>query len=213
MLAVCRVLPGEEQPAKTAQTEAAKNFVQLLVDGKFDKAVIDFDAIMLKAMPADQLKRTWESVLAEAGRYKKTLETRTETAGIYLIVHVTCEFAKRPLDVRVVFNKAGKVSGLQFRPAAPKGTEEIWEGKLKAGVVELRIVFHLFKAKDGSYAGTMDSPDQGAKGIPLDEVSFKDDALALKLKRLAIVVDGTRDKSGQEIQGHFKQGKRTCPSP
>jgi uncharacterized protein len=210
-LAVCCVLLGQEQPAKTSRTEATKDFVQLLVDGKFDKAVADFDAIMLKVMPAEQLKKTWEGVLADAGAYKKTLETRSETAGMYLIVHVTCEFAKRPLDVRVVFNKAGKVSGLQFRPPAPKGTEEIWEGKLKVGVVELRIVFHLFKTKDGSYAGTMDSPDQGAKGIPLDEVSFKDNALELKLKRAAIVVDGTRDMSGQEIKGHFKQGKQTLP--
>jgi pimeloyl-ACP methyl ester carboxylesterase len=216
-LAVCCVLPvscalpGQEQTANIARTETANHFVQLLIDGKFDKAVADFDAVMLKVMPADQLKKTWESVLADAGAYKKTLETRSETVGIYLVVNVTCEFAKRPLDVRVVFNKAGKISGLQFRPAAPKGKEEIWEGKLKVGVVELRIVFHLFKAKDGSYAGTMDSPDQGAKGIPLDEVSFKDNALALKLKRLAIVVDGTRDKSGQEIKGHFKQGKSTLP--
>jgi len=210
-LAVCCVLPGQEQSAKVSRTETAKNFVQLLVDGKFDKAVADFDAVMLKVMPADQLKQTWEGVLADAGAYKKTLETRTETAGIYRVVHVTCEFAKRPLDVHIVFNKAGKISGLQFRAPAPKGTEEIWEGKLKVGVIELRIVFHLFKAKDGSYAGTMDSPDQGAKGIPLDEVSFKDNALGLKLKRAAIVVDGTRDKSGQEIKGHFKQGKQTIP--
>lgn len=210
-LAVCCVLRGQEQPAKIPRTQTANNFVQRLIHGDFDKAVADFDAVMLKVMPADELKKTWEAVLAEAGAYKKTLETRTETVGIYLVVYVTCEFARRPLDVRVVFNKAGKISGLQFRPPTPKGTEEIWEGKLKAGVIELRIVFHLFKAKDGSYTGTMDSPDQGAKGIPLDEVGFKDNALELKLKRLAIVVDGTRDKSGQAIKGHFKQGKQTLP--
>ncbi len=109
------------------------------------------------------------------------------------------------------FQQSGEDQRSAISRTAPKGTEEIWEGKLKVGVVELRIVFHLFKAKDGSYAGTMDSPDQGAKGIPLDEVSFKDNALGLKLKRLAIVVDGTRDKSGQEIKGHFKQGKQTIP--
>jgi uncharacterized protein len=209
-LAVCCVLPGQEQAAKTSRTQTANHFVQRLVHGDFDKAVADFDAVMTKVMTADQLKKTWEAVLAEGGAYKKTLESRTETVGIYLVVSVTCEFAKRPLDVRVVFNKAGKISGLQFRPSAPTG-KEIWEGKLKVGIVELRIVFHLFKAKDGSYAGTMDSPDQGAKGIPLDEVSIKDNAVELKLKKLAIVVDGRRDKNGQEIEGHFKQGKQMFP--
>jgi uncharacterized protein len=209
-VAVCGVLHAEEQPGKPSRTQAADDFVKLLVHGDFDKAVADFDAVMLKAMPADQLKKAWEATLAETGAYKKTLETRSEKAGVYQVVLVTCEFAKRPLDVRVVFNKAGKISGLQFRPPAPKGAEEIWEGKLKVGVVELRLVFHLFKAKDGSYAGTMDSPDQGAKGIPLDEVSFKDDALEVKLKRAGLVVNGTKEKSG-EIKGHFKQGKQTFP--
>ena len=42
-LAVCCVLPGQDQTAKLSRTETAKNFVHLLVDGKFDKAVADFD--------------------------------------------------------------------------------------------------------------------------------------------------------------------------
>jgi pimeloyl-ACP methyl ester carboxylesterase len=196
---------------KTDRTQTAKAFVELLSRGKFDDAVENFDDVMLKVMPANQLKKTWETVLADAGAYKKPLGTRIETSGIYQIVHVTCEFAKRPLDVRVVFNKAGKISGLQVRPAAPEGVEEIWEGKLKAGVIEFRLVFHLFKAKDNSYVGTMDSPDQGAKGIPLDEVRIKDGTVRLELKRAALLVEGTFDKQGQEIKGHFKQGGQTFP--
>ena len=59
-------------------------------------------------------------------------------------------------------------------------------GMLKAGGVELRLVFHLFKQKDGGYAATMDSPDQGSNGIVLDEVSVTGDAVRLGLRLLRL---------------------------
>jgi pimeloyl-ACP methyl ester carboxylesterase len=206
-------LPGQEkkkdQPADHAQV--ARTFVQLLDRGDFDKATADFDATMLNVLPSDKLKKTWEGVLADAGPYKKTLAARNETKGIYQIVHVTCEFAKRQMDVRVVFGKEGKISGLQFRRPVPTGTEEIWQGTLKAGAIELRMVFHLFRDKDGSYGGTMDSPDQGAKGLVLDKVSVKDDAVFLEFTMANMVFEGKRSKDGQEITGQLKQGGQTFP--
>ena len=39
-----------------------------------------------------------------------------------------------------------------------------WSGKLDLGAAKLTLVFH-FEQKDGFVACTMDSPDQGAKGI------------------------------------------------
>ena len=52
-------LPGQEkkkgQPADHAQV--ARTFVQLLDRGDFDKATADFDAIMLKVLPSDKLKK------------------------------------------------------------------------------------------------------------------------------------------------------------
>jgi pimeloyl-ACP methyl ester carboxylesterase len=115
------------------------------------------------------------------------------------------------MDVRVVFDKEGKISGLQVRRPMPTGTEEIWQGTLKAGAIELRLIFHLFKDKDGSYAGTMDSPDQGAKGLDLDKVSIGDDAVHLEFTMANMVFDGKRSKDGQEIAGQLKQGGQTFP--
>ena len=39
-----------------------------------------------------------------------------------------------------------------------------WSGKLKVGIMSLTLVLHLEQA-DGYVAVTLDSPDQGAKGI------------------------------------------------
>jgi pimeloyl-ACP methyl ester carboxylesterase len=197
-----------------SREQAAKAFVELLDKGEFAKATNDFDDAMRKALPPDELKKTWEKVLNQAGAYKKQVASRTDTTGKYETVYVTCEFARMQLDARVVFDKGGKITGLFFGPVkkpTPKGMEEIWEGTLKVGAVELRLVFHLFKQKDGTYAGTMDSPDQGATDIALDEVSVKDDTVRLELKSAKMVFEGKRSKDGQELAGDLKQAGQTFP--
>jgi pimeloyl-ACP methyl ester carboxylesterase len=203
----------ESGPSALEQT--ARSFVELLNKGEFARATQDFDAVMLKALPADELKKTWEKVIAQAGAYKKQVGSRLDRSGKYEIVYVTCEFTQMQQDARVVFDKAGKITGLFFGPVQklkPQGAEEIYEGTLKVGSgVELRLAFHLFKQKDGSYLGTMDSPDQGVSGIALDDVRVQDDTVRLELKSAKMVYEGKRGKDGQEITGELKQAGMTLP--
>jgi hypothetical protein len=194
--------------------QSAKSFVDLLNKKEFAKAATSFDAEMLKAMPAEELKNTWEKLLGQAGAFKSQLGARSEKSGEHEIVYVTCEFAKAKIDVRVVFDKDGKIGGLFFGPAkepAPAGVEEIWEGTLKFGPTELPLVFHLFKQKDGSYIGTMDSPKQSATGIKLDEVAVKSERIKLELKSADVVFEGKIDKGGTKITGSFQQSGQLHP--
>jgi pimeloyl-ACP methyl ester carboxylesterase len=202
----------EKAPAKPGPLEqAARVFVEQLDKGEFAQATSDFDATMRKVMPAEALKKSWDKVLADAGAFKKHLSTRVEPAGKYQAAIVTCEFAKGKWDTRVVFDKDAKITGLFFKKSLPMGAEEIYEGKLNVGAVELRLVFHLFKQKDGSYAGTMDSPDQGAKDIVFDEASVKEDMVRLELTAGKIVYEGKRSQDGKEINGTFKQAGQSFP--
>lgn len=54
-----------------------------------------------------------------------------------------------------------------------------WLGKLSVGAVQLRIVFNIEINEEGNYKATMDSPDQGAKDIPMGDVSFINDSLSI----------------------------------
>lgn len=212
-LICCANLSAQEQTdaRKKALQEFADSFVDLLGKGEFEKATKDFDATMAKVLPADKLKETWEQVLADAGAYKRRLASRLEASGPYEIVIVRCEFARKQMDGRVVFDKDAKISGLFFRAPALMGVEEIWEGVLKVGAVELRLLFRLFKQMDGSYAGVMDSPDQGIKGLVLDEVTFKEDTLRLEFKSAKMVYEGQRSKDGAEITGKLNQVGQSFP--
>jgi pimeloyl-ACP methyl ester carboxylesterase len=210
--AMCGVGGASAQDKASGPLEqAARTFVERLDKGEFATAAAEFDATMKKKMPPDELKKTWQKVLADAGAFKKPLTTRLQKKGEYEIVIVTSEFAKGKWDTRVVFDKEAKITGLFFARAAPTGTAETYEGKLNLGAAELRLVFHLFKQKDGSYQATMDSPDQGAKGIVLDAVSLKDNQVRMEFTAGKFVYEGKRSEDGKEITGTFKQAGQSFP--
>ncbi|MGH9774727.1 MAG: alpha/beta hydrolase [Candidatus Acidiferrales bacterium] len=91
-------------------------FVLELSQKQFDKAVARFDAPMVQALPAPKVAETWTGLLGKVGEFKSIKETRVEAIQRYHRVHVICDFEKSPLDVQVVFNSDGKVSGLHFAP-------------------------------------------------------------------------------------------------
>jgi pimeloyl-ACP methyl ester carboxylesterase len=91
------------------------------------------------------------------------------------------------------------------------GVEGIWEGPLKVGAVELRLVFKITKEKDGALKGTMDSIDQGAKDIPITSVTVKDGQVEMVLKNLGAKYEGKLEKDGAELKGEFHQGGLKLP--
>ena len=79
-----------------------------------------------------------------------------------------------------------------------------WNGALKVQGTQLRLVFNVTKTDNG-LSSTMDSPDQGAKGIPTTTTSFENSILKITIASAKIEYEGTL---GQEnvIVGTFKQG-------
>ena len=60
-----------------------------------------------------------------------------------------------------------------------------WSGKLKVGPTELTLVLHI-KQGNGYLECSLDSPDQGAKGIGLYKEHLTDDTLAVKAPQLGL---------------------------
>ena len=92
-------------------------------------------------------------------------------------------------------------------------TQEIsgeWNGVLKVQGLQLRLVFNIQETEDGTYSATMDSPDQGAKGIPVDETIFINDSLKISILRAGIRYEGILNEQ-QEITGTFKQAGQSLP--
>ena len=67
------------QPLTGAREQAARAFVEQLGKGEFAQATQNFDAAMLKVLPADELKKQWEQVLGELGAFKRVIATRAKS--------------------------------------------------------------------------------------------------------------------------------------
>lgn len=104
--------------ASDGRAASAREFVQLLVDGRFSNATARFDDTMKKAMSAAQLQQMWQTLIQQQGTFKGIVGAQPGQKGGFDTVDVTCEFAKGKLNIEVVYDAAGRVSGLWVQPAS-----------------------------------------------------------------------------------------------
>jgi pimeloyl-ACP methyl ester carboxylesterase len=87
----------------------------------------------------------------------------------------------------------------------------IWQGKLEVSGITLRIVFHIARKADKTLSATLDSPDQGANGIPIDKASWQDGKLNLGVTSIGGSYTGAINAAGTEIDGSWSQGGASLP--
>ena len=81
-----------------------------------------------------------------------------------------------------------------------------WLGVLEVGPMELRIVFNIQEADDGALSATIDSPDQGAHGIPVERVSVTADSVTIIASIIAARFDGVLKSDATQMNGFWAQG-------
>ncbi len=84
-----------------------------------------------------------------------------------------------------------------------------WGGTLNIQGVKLRLVFHVSRSGD-SWTTTMDSPDQGAKGIPMGKTEYRDSVLTIMAPALGMRFSG-KWQGNDSIKGTFMQNGLTLP--
>lgn len=81
-----------------------------------------------------------------------------------------------------------------------------WQGSLRAGVDELRLVLHITKAPDGSLKATLDSVDQGANGIPVNSIALNGSQFTMTVDAVHGTYNGEVSKDAKLIHGTWSQG-------
>ncbi|MBN2591835.1 MAG: alpha/beta hydrolase [Sedimentisphaerales bacterium] len=94
--------------------------------------------------------------------------------------------------------------------AAQRDISGIWMGTTKISTGDIRIVFNIAKDENGSLTVTMDSPDQLAKGIPVNKVTFENNKLLLDIQLIRGTYEGTLKLDGT-FDGHLKQDSVSMP--
>ena len=137
-----------------------------------------------------------------------TIVALTARPSIVLTLTMLCAgaaAANRPefQNPAPVQQPAASLRSGQAAEAKPEGD---WEGTLDAGQVKLRIVLHITRKED-IYAATLDSPDQGALGIPIETVTVTGDSIKMDMKSLGASYVGKLARDGSSIGGDFTQGQ------
>lgn len=88
-----------------------------------------------------------------------------------------------------------------------------WSGALETPQGDLRLNFNISKADD-AYITTMDSPDQNAFGLPVDETVYKEPEITIKASAYNLEykgklvdethINGTLSQHGQSLEFNLK---------
>jgi len=116
-------------------------------------------------------------------------------------------------ELPVEFTRKGdaKVVVAATSPAVSKELEGDWSGAIETPNGNLTLVVHFKNQPDKTVKATMDSPDQGAKDLKLNDVAQKDLAVEFQLKLVGGSYKGTLNKEGTEIAGDWTQGGNSIP--
>ncbi len=173
----------------------------------------------------------------DGGALRATLDSVDQNANGIPVSSISLKDSKLSLGVAAVHGTyEGKVAAdgktisgtwtqgqplpLEFKRAAPAKTEHkavapsdidgAWTGSLDTGAIKLRVVFYILSTENGLTA-TMDSPDQGAKGMPITSVTRDGAALKMEAKQLAGVFEGKIAADRSTIEGTWTQGGGSLP--
>jgi pimeloyl-ACP methyl ester carboxylesterase len=89
--------------------------------------------------------------------------------------------------------------------------EGSWAGTLKISNIELSIVFNVIKDSSGKFLANLDSPDQGAYGIAVDEVIVENDSIKFIVRVVQGFYAGKIFPDSMKISGVWNQGGMSLP--
>jgi uncharacterized protein len=98
---------------------------------------------------------------------------------------------------------------LILRTVSTAGAQTVagdWQGTLRVGAASLRIAVHINADPDGKLSGTLDSLDQGARGIRLGAITVNNRQVTFTVPAVAGSFDGKLSEDGNTIDGSWTQG-------
>lgn len=107
--------------------------------------------------------------------------------------------------------KPGPAKAAVTAASRPAGIDGEWEGTLKVGESELRLVLHVSGDKSGQIVAKLDSPEQGVYGMETSSVSKEQNILRFELAPVGGSYEGKVAPDGQAISGNWKQGGAVLP--
>lgn len=119
-LAACGSKKNEEPASfdEEALKADAQSVADSLLSGDFEAVTAKFDEKMAAALDAATLKTGWEAAIAQLGGHIDRASVEGAAEGGYYAAVVTERFENNGLAIRVVYDAAGLIAGLQCNMAS-----------------------------------------------------------------------------------------------
>ena len=213
--------------AEVDLTGAAKTYVEKFFTGEYDSYADLMGDDLKAAFPPALAQQVLAQILSANGAvvtiHDAWLEDEVE---VYRRVRVPTEFENKTLDLRVVFDHKGKIVGFVQAPHVPSpaemaaddslrsepnpAVEGSWAGSIEIPGAALDVQAEL-QYKDGYWVGTIDIPAQGAKGLPLSDISVTKTEATFTIGGIPGDPTFHGKLSEDAITGEFKQGGQSIP--
>jgi uncharacterized protein len=100
----------------------AQDFIRQVDEGDFGGVHRLFDGNLEQVFPEARLKEAWLQIVGQVGNFQKISNCQALERDGTWVVTVSCQFEKSPIDLRLVFNRDGQITGLNYQPPAPADT-------------------------------------------------------------------------------------------
>lgn len=169
-------------------------------------ATMDSPDQNMKGMPTTGVTRDGASLKIQAkqigGVYSGKIATDLQS--------IIGTWSQGGADLPLVLKRAKDQAEVEQKPVAPSDIDGAWLGTLETGTINLRVVFR-FRNTDEGLKATLDSPDQGTKGMQVSAVKRDNSSLKIEVDNIAGVFEGTISPEKNSIDGKWTQGGGTLP--
>ncbi len=219
LLAFSMLSPAQTKPTAVGHWEGSISVpsteLRILVDLDRDASGnwigdIDIPDQMAKDLPLKNISVSEDSVTFQliAGMGDPTFKGKLSADGSTL----SGEFIQAGSSVPCSLKRAGDphVKVPVKIALLPEQLTGKWEGILDTPNGSLHLVFNLAN-KDGAGVGTIDSPDQGANGIPISEISVTEGVLRIGVQVVGGEYKGKLGDDSKTLKGDWSQAGSTFP--
>jgi hypothetical protein len=181
----------EHKPAKpsdidgawsgTLDTGAAKLRIVFHITNTEDGLTATMDSLdqNLRGMPMTSVTRDGASIKIEARQIGGSFSGKISAD----LASIDGKWSQGGAELPLVIKRSKDQAEIENKPVKPSDIDGAWTGKLDTGTLKLRIVFRIVNLPDGLTA-TLDSPDQGMRGLPGTAVKRDGSSLTIETKQI-----------------------------
>ena len=97
-------------------TDAAKQVVQKIAAGEFDRVESQYTPQMAAALPPGRLASAWAGVLTQEGSFESVASATATKVQALDVVILVCKFEKGVIDIQIGLDPQSKLAGIYFTP-------------------------------------------------------------------------------------------------